>query len=397
MTHHNSDVIYLDHSATTPLDPRVLAAMLPYFTEDYGNSMALHRLGRSAERAIDTARDSIARELNCEPHNIVFTSGGSESDNLALRGPAQFARTHDRPFTLITSTLEHHAISATARQLGNTLGAALRILSADRYGRVDPDDLRATLHNLPENGIALVTLIHTHNEIGTRNPIADYAAIAHEYGALFHSDTVQSPAYDKLDVQALGVDMLSLSSHKFYGPKGSGALYIADRVPYMSAQTGAKHEDYRRAGTHNTPGIVGTAKALELVAETRSEIGPRLTILREKLVAAVLDRVPDAALTGDPVDRLPGHVSFVFRDVNSSTLLMHLDQHGIAASSGSACKVGNEQPSAILAALGYGPEWTRGGLRLTMGQHTTAAQIDRVIDVLPDAVATVRRLRTLSF
>jgi cysteine desulfurase len=396
MTHNNTDLIYLDHSATTPLDPRVLEAMLPYFGEDYGNSMALHRFGRAAERAIEAARASLAAELNCEPHHIVFTSGGSESDNLALRGPAQFARAQGRPFTLITSAVEHHAISATARQLCQTLGASLRILNVDRYGRVDPDDLRATLRNLPENGIALVTLIHAHNEIGTLNPIAEYAAISHEHGALFHTDAVQAPAYVGLDVKALSVDMLSLSSHKFYGPKGAGALYLADRIPFLSAQTGAKHEDYRRAGTHNTPGIVGTAKALELAAEARSEVVPRLAALREELVSGVLDRIPDAALTGDPVDRLPGHASFVFRDVKSSTLLMHLDQHGIAASSGSACKVGNEQPSAILEALGYGPAWTQGGLRLTMGRHTTEAQIDRVIDVLPEVINTVRRLQAVS-
>ncbi len=389
--------IYLDYSATTPLDPRVLEAMLPYFSEHYGNSMALHNFGRAAERAIETARDSLAAELNCKPHHIVFTSGGSESDNLALRGPAQYARAHNRPFTLITSALEHHAISATARQLNDTLGASLRILNVDRVGRVDPDDLRATLHNLPPGGITLVTLIHAHNEIGTVNPIAEYAAVAHEYGALFHTDTVQSPAYFGLDVQALGVDMLSLSSHKFYGPKGAGALYLADRIPFLSAQTGAKHEDYRRAGTHNTPGIVGTAKALELVAAARSEIVPRLSALREKLVSAVLDSIPDAKLTGDPVHRLPGHVSFVFRDVESSTLLMHLDQQGIAASSGSACKTGNERPSAVLEALGYGPEWTRGGLRLTMGQHTTESDIDTVIDVLPEAVAAVRKIRAMNF
>jgi cysteine desulfurase len=389
--------IYLDHSATTPLDPSVLDAMLPYFSEHYGNSMALHSFGRTAEHAIEAARESIAAELNCDPRHIVFTSGGSESDNLALRGPAQFARANQRPFTLITGAIEHHAISATARQLRDTLGASLRILSVDRVGRVSPDDLRAALRNLPDNGIALVSLIHAHNEIGTLNPIAEYAAIAHEHGALFHTDAVQSPGYVALDVQALGVDMLSLSSHKFYGPKGAGALYMADRIPFLSAQTGAKHEDYRRAGTHNTPGIVGTAKALELAADARSEVVPRLTALREKLVSGVLDRIPDAELTGHPVERLPGHVSFVFRDVESSTLLMHLDQHGIAASSGSACKTGNERPSAVLEALGYGPDWTRGGLRLTMGQHTTEAEIDTVIDVLPEAAAAVRRLHAMSF
>lgn len=389
--------IYLDHSATTPLDPRVLETMLPFFAEHYGNSMAVHSFGRAAERAIEDARATVAAQLNCASDSIVFTSGGSESDNLALRGPAMYARAHQQPFTLITSAVEHSAISATARQLHEVFGASLRILPVDRVGRADPDDLRATLRSLPTDGIALVSLVHAHNEIGTHNPIATYATITHEFGAWFHTDAVQSPAYFDLDVAALGVDLLSLSSHKFYGPKGAGALYLGADVPFYSAQTGAKHEDYRRAGTHNTPGIVGTAKALELAAAVRDDVSARLTTLRETLVDGVLAAVPDALLTGDPVDRLPGLASFVFRDVDSSTLLMHLDQHGIAASSGSACKIGNERPSTVLEALGYGPDWPRGGLRLSMGQHTTADEIDYVIDVLPDVVATVRRLRAMSF
>lgn len=389
--------IYLDHSATTPLDPRVLDAMLPYFTEQYGNSMALHSFGREAERAIDAARATVAAQLNCIPRQVVFTSGGSESDNLALRGPAMAAHAHNQPFTLITSAVEHSAVAATARQLHDTSGASLRILPVDRVGRVDPDDLRATLRRLPPDGIALVSLMHAHNEIGTRADIALYANIAHEFGAVFHTDAVQSPAYFELDIDSLGVDMLSLSSHKFYGPKGTGILYLGDDVPFYSTQTGAKHENYRRAGTHNTPGIVGTAKALELVAETRASVVSHLTALRQRLVAAVLDAVPDAELTGDPGDRLPGLASFAFRDIESSTLLMHLDQRGIAASSGSACKIGNERPSTVLEALGYGPAWSRGGLRLSMGQHTGSADIDAVLDVLPDAVATVRRLRAMSF
>jgi cysteine desulfurase len=386
-------MIYLDHSATTPLDGRVLDTMLPYFTEHYGNSMAIHRFGREAERAIETARETVARLLNSKPHEVIFTSGGSESDNLALRGPAQAARTQNRPFTLITSPVEHSAVSVTARQLRETLGVTLRIVSIDRYGRVNPDDLRAALRNLPADGMALVSLVYANNEIGTRNPIAEYAAIAHEHGALFHTDAVQATGYFSLDVQELGVDMLALSSHKFYGPKGSGVLYLRDDVDFLTAQTGAKHEDYRRAGTHNTPGIVGTAKAMELAIEAMPETVARLARLRARLVDGVLSSIRDAELTGHPTDRLPGHASFVFKDVQSSVLLMHLDQHGIAASSGSACKTGNEKPSAMLEALGYGPEWTRGGLRLTMGRHTTADEIETVLTVLPEAVEAVRRVR----
>jgi cysteine desulfurase len=384
--------IYLDHSATTPLDPRVLEAMLPYFTEQYGNSMAIHSFGREAERAIEDSRATVARLFDCRPHEVIFTSGGSESDNLALRGPAQDARAQGRPFTLITSPVEHSAVSVTARQLRETLGAALRIVSVDRHGRVDPDDLRASLKNLPADGVTLVSLVYANNEIGTRNRIAELAAIAHEHGALFHTDAVQTVGYFPLDVESLGADMLSLSSHKFYGPKGSGVFYLRDGVHFLTAQTGAKHEDYRRAGTHNTPGIVGTAKAMELAVESMPETVARLSDLRTHLVERVLATIPDAALSGHPTDRLPGHASFVFKDVQSSVLLMHLDQHGIAASSGSACKIGDEKPSAMLETLGYGPEWTRGGLRLTMGRHTTPAEIETVLSVLPDTVAAVRRI-----
>lgn len=389
--------IYLDHSATTPLDPRVLETMLPYFSEQYGNSMAVHRFGREAESAVEKARESIARMLNCGPHEVIFTSGGTESDNLALRGPAQYARVHDKPFTLVTSPVEHEAITATARQLRETLGAALRVVSVDQFGRVSPDDLRAALLNLPADGITLVSLIDTNNEVGTRNPLPELAAVAHEYGVLFHSDTVQAAGQYALNVEELGLDMLSISAHKFYGPKGMGVFYLRDGVKFLSSTTGAKHEDHRRAGTHNTPGIVGTASALELVRAEMPENSARMAQLRDRLIEGILARVEGVKLTGHPTERLPGHASFVFRYVDSNTLLMHLDQQGIAASSGSACKVGNPQPSPILEALGYGPEWTRGGLRLTLGHGTTREEIDTVVDVLSTAVERIRNLAVPSF
>lgn len=387
--------IYMDHSATTPLDPRVLDAMMPYFSEQFANSKAIHSFGREAEQAIDNARQMVARVLNCQPGEVVFTSGGSESDNLALRGLAQVAQVQDRPFTLITSPVEHTAVSVTARQLRDVLGISLRVVGVDRTGRVDPDDLRATLQNLPADGIALVSLMHANNEIGTRSPVAEYAAIAREFGAFVHTDAVQSPSYFALDVAALDVDMLSLSSHKFYGPKGAGVFVIREGVPFMSAATGASHEDYRRAGTHNTPGIVGTAKALELAEAERVAHVAQMTALRKQLVTGVLDAVPNCELTGHPDDRLAGHASFAIKDVQSSMVLMHLDQHGIAGSSGSACKTGNEQPSTLLQTLGYGPAWTRGGLRLSLGHSNTEAHVQRVIEVLPDAIAAVRKIAAM--
>lgn len=387
--------VYMDYSATTPLDSRVLDAMMPYFSEQFANSKAIHSFGRAAEHAIDEARHSVARALNCKPGEVVFTSGGSESDNIAIRGLAQVAWSQDKPFTLITSPVEHTAVSVTGRQLHDVYGISLRVVSVDRYGRIDPDDLRATLQNLPFDGIALVSLMHANNEIGTRSPVEVYAAIAHEFGAYFHTDAVQSPSHFALDVAGWGVDMLSLSSHKFYGPKGAGVLVLREGIEVLSPVTGASHEDYRRAGTHNVPGIVGTAKALDLAEQERAEYSARLDDLRKKLVAGVLAAVPDCELTGDPDDRLSGHASFAIKDVESSLVLMHLDQHGIAGSSGSACKTGNEKPSTILQTLGYGPEWTRGGLRLSMGHSNTVEQVDTVLDVLPQAVAAVRKVKAL--
>lgn len=384
--------IYLDHSATTPLDPRVLDAMMPYFSDTYGNSMAVHQFGREAEHALETARQTLAGLLNCAPGEIVFTSGGTESDNIALRGVAQHARLSGKPVTVITSPVEHEAISATARQLHILFDAALRVVPVDHFGRVDPADLRAALQNLPAGGVTLVTLIDTNNEVGSRNPIPALAAVAHEFGALFHTDAVQAAGQYSLDVEQLGVDMLSISSHKFYGPKGAGALYVREGVALMTPQTGASHEDHRRAGTHNIPGIVGTARALELARAELPETAHRLSALRDRLVEGVLEQVTDAQLTGHPTDRLPGHASLVFKNVESNLLLMHLDQRGIAASSGSACKVGDPKPSPILEALGYGPEWTRGGLRLTLGHSTTEDDIDAVLSALPDAIAQIRRI-----
>ncbi|MBN1680398.1 MAG: aminotransferase class V-fold PLP-dependent enzyme [Anaerolineae bacterium] len=388
----NTQLVYLDHSASTPLDPRVLDAMLPYFSEHYGNSLAVHSFGRQAERAVEDARDTVARVMNCHRHEIVFTSGGTESDNLALRGPVQYALTQGQPITLITTPVEHKAVAVTARQLRDTAGAALRVVPVDEHGRVSADDLRAALQNLPSGGLALVSLIHSNNEIGTRNPIPELAAIAHEYGAIVHTDAVQAPGHGPLDVSALDVDLLSLSSHKFYGPKGAGVLVVRNGIDFLTSHSGAKHEDYRRGGTHNVPGIVGTAAALELAMNTWPETAPRLAALRDRLVEGIMDRVPDTRLTGHPADRLPGHASFAFAHLDGNTLLMLLDQSGIAASSGSACKVGDPRPSPVLEAIGLGPEWTRGGLRLTLGHSTTGADISAVLDVLPKKIRAARQM-----
>lgn len=389
--------IYLDYSASTPLAAEALEVMLPYFTETFGNSLAVHAFGQAAEQGIETARESVAQILNCAPGEVVFTSGGTESDNLALRGPAQVAHIEGRPVTIITSPVEHEAITATARQLRATLGASLRIVPVDHFGRVAPDDLRAALHGLPADGMAVVSVIHANNELGTVNPIAELAAVAHEHGALFHTDAVQAAGQLPLDVRALGVDMLSLSSHKFYGPKGTGIFVLRAGTPFLSSSTGASHEEHRRAGTHNTPGIVGTARALELAREGQPTEAPRLAALRDRLFEGITARVPDVQVTGDPVDRLPGHASFVFRNTDANTLLVLMDQDGLAASSGSACKTGNPQPSPLLEACGFGPEWTRGGLRLTLGRHTTADEVEQAIEIVASAVERTRQYAALSW
>jgi cysteine desulfurase len=388
--------IYLDHSATTPLDPRVLETMMPYFSDLYGNSLAIHSYGHEAEQAVENARAIIAQYLNCQPDEVIFTSGGTESDNLTLRGLAQAAKLQGRPFTLITTPVEHAAITVTARQLRETLGIALRIVPVDQYARVSASDLRGALQSLPENGITLVSLIHTNNEVGSFNPIRQLAAIAHEHGAIVHTDAVQAGGQVALDMQELGVDLLSLSAHKFYGPKGMGVLVQREGIPFQSSTTGAKHEDHRRAGTHNTPGIVGTARALELARAELAENTSRMAALRDRLIDGVMDRVSDVKLSGHPTERLAGHASLVLKHVDSNVLLMNLDQAGVAASAGSACKVGNPQPSPILEAMGYGPEWTRGGLRLTLGHGTTDEEIDIVLDALPKAIKAARKIAEMA-
>lgn len=384
--------IYLDHSASTPLHPDALSAMLPLFSDDYGNSTALHNAGRTAEHIIEEARRELAHLVHTDPVTVVFTSGGSESDNLALRGVALAAIADECPLTIITTPVEHPAVLKTAQQLVAAHGVSLRLVPVDHNGQVDPDALRTLLHHLPAGGVTLVSIIHANNEIGTINPIRDLALVAHEHGALFHTDAVQSAAQVPLDIAALGVDMLSISAHKFYGPKGVGALVVRPDVPLWSTQTGGSHEDGRRAGTLNTPGIVGMVAAYRLVRASLTETAHRLRHLRNQLVAGVVNTVPDAVLTGHPVERLPGHASFAFKDVDGNTLLMHLDQHGIAASSGSACRVGNPRPAPALEAIGLGPEWTRGGLRLTLGHHTTTDEIEHVLAVLPQTIEAVRRL-----
>ncbi len=379
--------VYLDHSATTPMDDRAVSAMLPYFFEVYGNPSSSHHFGRQAEMATESARESISRVLNCSPEEIVFTSGGSESDNLALRGAALSPRKTGKH--LVTSPLEHEAIGKTVDQLVETLGYTASRLRVDTYGSIQPDDLSGACQ--PETRI--VSVMYANNEVGTIQPLAQLSAITRVKDVLFHTDAVQAGGQLTLDVQALGVDLLSLSAHKFYGPKGVGVLYIRKGIDLLPSQTGGSHESNRRAGTHNTPGIVGMARALELAYEEFDHWTAQYRSRRDQLIEGVLSHVDGARLTGHPDQRLPSHASFVIEGVESNTLLMHLDMKGVAASSGSACKTGNPEPSGVLLALGYSEDEALGSLRLTVGRQTTEADIDYTVMVLVEAVEKVRRLR----
>lgn len=382
------DHIYLDHAATTPVDPRVLEAMLPYFNSDYGNPSSIHHYGRRAEAALEQARRELAARLNCSPNEILFTSCGSESDNLALRGGALAAREQRGANHLITTPIEHSAVIATAHQLRDHFGFELTELPVGQDGRVPVEAVARALR--PDT--ALVSVMYANNEIGTIEPLAEIGALCRERGVPVHTDAVQAASQLEVDVQRLGVSYLALGAHKFYGPKGVGALYVREGAPLLPTQTGGSHEHGLRAGTPNVPYVVGLAEAFKITVEEREAHNGRYRALRDRLIEGVLRTVPESALTGHRTERLPNHASFVFKHVNGNDLLMHLDLAGIAASSGSACKTGDPKPSDVLLALGLPPEWALGSLRVTVGRQTTEAHIDQLLSVLPDIVGKLRAL-----
>jgi cysteine desulfurase len=382
-------MIYLDHSATTPVDRRVLDAMLPYWSEVYGNPSSIHGLGRQAAAAMDDARARLAAILNCQPAEIIVTSCGTESDNLALRGVGLARAARGRKAHLITTAIEHHAITHTAAQLAEHFDFDVTNVPVDQYGLVDPAAVEAAIR--PDT--ALISVMYANNEIGTIQPISEIGAIARRHGIPFHTDAVQAGGYLSLDVQALNVDLLSLSAHKFYGPKGVGLLYVRRGLFLLPAQTGGGQERGRRAGTENIPYIVGMARALELAQHEREAENARLLELRNCLVESLLDRIPDATLSGHPTQRLPGHASLVFRGAEANGMLIALDLLGVAASSGSACASGAAEPSPVLTALRYGYQDALGALRLTLGRSNTMTDVEFVIERLP---GIVRRMRAMS-
>lgn len=386
-------IIYLDHAATTPTDPAVIAAMLPYWHETWGNPSSLYAAGRQARAALDRARAALAEVLRCHPREITITSGGSESDNLALRGvvaAARKAHPDTRPH-LITSAVEHHAILHTADALAET-GVDVTYLPVDTDGMVSPVALAAAIR--PQT--CLVSLIYANNEVGTVNPIAALAAVAREHGVPFHTDAVQAPGYLPLRVDDLGVDLLSLSAHKFNGPKGIGLLYTRRGVRWTSQLTGGGQEMNRRAGTENVAYAVGMATALARAEAARPQIVAHCAALRDRLIARVTAAIPDVRLNGHPTARLANNANLGFADVEAESLLILLDAEGIAASAGSACASGSIEPSHVLTAMGAPEAYALGTLRFSLGPETTEADIDTVADTLPRLVSRLRSLASLA-
>ncbi len=387
-----SRLIYMDHAATTPVHPSVVEAMLPYLTEQYGNPSSVHTLGRGALAALDEARRTVAGVLGCTPREIVFTGGGSEADNLALRGAAFAAREKGRGSHIITSAVEHHAVLHTVEQLERHFGFEATILPVDATGRVSVADVAAALR--PDT--VLVSIMLANNEIGTLQPVADIARLVRAHGALMHTDAVQAGGMLDISVQALGVDMLTLAAHKFYGPKGVGILYVRQGTPLLPEITGGSQERNRRAGTENIAGIVGAAAALQWSQAQRAEEAPRLTRLRDRLIADVLAAVPGTVLTGHPTERLPGLASFAIDGLSGAEeLLLGLDLAGICASSGSACTSASLEPSYVLRACGLPSALAVGSLRLSLGHANTDADVDAVLTTLPPLVERLRALARL--
>jgi cysteine desulfurase len=383
-----SRLIYLDHAATTPVAPAVMAAMQPYFTEFYGNPSSLHRFGRRASVALEQARRTIAEQIGATPKEIIFTSGGTEGDNAALRGIALARRTATGANRIITTPIEHHAVLHTAFDLRDHFGFDVTLLPVSQEGLVDPAVLTTALGDGKE--VAVVSIMYANNEIGTIQPISTLGARCRAVAVPFHTDAVQAAGKLSLVVTELGVAALSVSSHKFYGPKGVGFLYLRNGTPFWPLLTGGSHEQDRRAGTENVPLIVGMTTAFTLAEAERTTEGVRLRGLRNQLIGNVLETIDDLYLTGARDQRLDNLASFVVRGVEAESLLIALDLAGIAASSGSACASGSQRPSHVLEAIGRTPVDARGALRFSLGRSTTADEIAYVTEKLPQIVAQLR-------
>ena len=376
--------IYFDHAATTALDARVLDVMLPHLTTEYGNASSIYTLGRHAMQAIDRAREQVADVLGCRPTEVTFTGCGSESDNLAIKGLAYASQKKGNH--LITSAIEHHAVLHTCQYL-ERFGFKTTYLPVDAYGRVDPDEVGRAI----TDQTILVSVMYANNEVGTIEPVAEIGRICRARKVPFHVDAVQAGGSLPLDVADLTADLLSLSAHKFYGPKGIGILYVRQGMRLLPQLQGGSQERGRRAGTENVAGIVGAAAALRLAQGELPQVTSRITALRDRLIAGVLT-IPRSRLTGHPTERLPNNASFCFEGVEGESILLNLDLLGVAASTGSACTSGSVDPSHVLLAMGLPPEWSHGSLRLTLGKENTDADVDVLLAALPGIIEKLRSL-----
>ena len=377
--------IYLDHAATTALDPRVLDTMLPFFTTEYGNASSIYTLGRHAMQAIDSAREEVAEVLSCRPTEVTFTGCGSESDNLAIKGIAFTAQKKGNH--LITSSIEHHAVLHTCQYL-ERFGFKTTYVPVDSYGGVDPDEVGRAI----TDQTILVSIMYANNEVGTIEPVAEIGRICRARKIPFHVDAVQAGGALPIDVTALNADLLSLSAHKFYGPKGVGILYARQGMRVLPQLQGGSQERGKRAGTENVAGIVGAATALRLAYEELPRVTPRIIDLRDRLITGVLT-IPGSHLTGHPTERLPNNASFVFDGVEGESILLSLDLLGIAASTGSACTSGSVDPSHVLLAMHLPVERAHGSLRLTLGKANTDEDVDVILSALPRIIEKLRQLR----
>lgn len=377
-------IIYMDHAATTPADKRVVEAMLPYFSESFGNPATLYQIGMEADRAVEAARLTIAKAINAAPEEIYFTSGGTESDNWAIIGTAYASEKKGRH--IVTSAIEHHAVLETVEFM-KKIGWEVTVLPVDKKGFVDPDDLAKAIR--PDT--ILVSIMHANNEIGTIEPIKELAKIARDKGVPFHSDAVQTIGKIPVDVKALGVDMLSASGHKFYGPKGVGFMYIRKGTRLMPYNHGGAQERNKRAGTHNVPGIVGMAKAIELASESFAD-APRLAKLAETLWEGLSKDIPDIRRNSPAENVLPGFLNVVIEGVEGEAMLLRLDAKGVCVSSGSACTTGSLEPSHVLLAIGLPAEVAHGSVRFTLGRENTEEDVKHVISEFPGIVGILRQM-----
>lgn len=375
--------VYLDHAATTPAHPEVVQAMLPYFSEIYGNPLSAHDWGKEAAKGIDRARKAVARCIGAQTQEIVFTSGGTESNNAVLKGAAMAGRT--RGNHIITTAIEHRAVLSPCTFLERQ-GFFVTYLPVDSSGMVDPDAVRRAIRP----GTLLISVMHANNEIGTIQPLAEIGAIAREHAILFHTDAVQTVGHLPIDVDAMHIDLLSASAHKFYGPKGVGFLYVRSGSKIGRFMHGGSQEKSRRGSTHNVPGIVGMGKAIEIAEQGMRDEIAQLTELRNRLVRGILEGVKKSFLNGHPDARLPNNVNVSFRKAQGEMLLRLLNEEGIGCSTGSACNSSNVGPSHVLDAIGLSHDMIAGSLRLSLGRQTTEADIDYVVEVLPRAVRKVR-------